>query len=85
MLRRKSKETDQEIRERLLQICDLGVLNLEKHEYDLHPPTMTAQAALHELCRFFLGDNFYIESPVNQEQANLEIVYEIERKYKKKR
>lgn len=85
MLKRKNKETDQEIRERLLQICDLGVLNFETHEYDLHPPTMTAQAALHELCRYLLGDNFYIESPMNQEQANLEIVYEIERKYKKKR
>ena len=43
---------------------------------------MDAQVAINELCRYLLGEDWYIADPVNNVQANLIIVYEIERKYK---
>jgi len=43
---------------------------------------MKAQVALDELCRYFLGEDWYTTMPESQEQVNTEIVYEIERKYK---
>lgn len=50
-------------------------------DYGIFPPPMNAQIAVNELCRYFLGDDWYT-IVTNNEQANTEIVYEIERKYK---
>ncbi len=44
---------------------------------------MKAQTAINELCRYFLGENWYAVNPTNTEQINTEIVYEIECKLKK--
>ena len=44
---------------------------------------MDAQIALNELARYLLGDDYCIEDPVNNEQGNTIIVYDIEKKYKK--
>lgn len=62
------KETSKERRERLLELCEDG--------------GMDAQVAIHELCRYLLGEDWYIADPVNNVQANAIIVDEIESKYR---
>ena len=69
------KETNEDIANRILKLAEPG-------EYGIFPPPMNAQVAVDELCRFFLGDNYWTIVNSN-EQANTEIVYEIETKYKK--
>lgn len=45
--------------------------------------SMKPQIAVHELCRYFLGDDWYDESGVtNTEQVNTNIVAAIEQEYK---
>lgn len=60
----------------ILRICepvDCGILN----------PPMAAQTAVNELCRYFLGDDWYDDSgATHPEQVNTAIVCEIERRYK---
>ena len=70
------KETNKEIAERILKLTEPG-------DYGMLPPPMDAQVALNELCRFFLGDDWYCVLPIHTGQVNTEIVYEIESKYKK--
>ena len=44
---------------------------------------MKAQVAVDELCRYFLGDNWYDDSgATHPEQVNARIVCEIEKRYK---
>lgn len=44
---------------------------------------MDAQTALNELCRYFLGSNWYDESGlIHPEQVNINIVCAIEKQYK---
>lgn len=45
---------------------------------------MQAQVALTELQKHFLGGNWHVVDPLNQEQINAQIVYEIEKKIQKK-
>ena len=46
-------------------------------------PSMDGQTALNELCRYFLGTNWYdCSGLVNSEQVNVNIVCEIEKRYK---
>ena len=46
-------------------------------------PPMKAQVAVDELCRYFLGDNWYDDSgATHPEQVNARIVCEIEKRYK---
>lgn len=72
------KETDSDIINRVLGLAKEG-------DYGMLPPPMDAQTALDELCRFFLGDDWYCVLPIHTEQVNTEIVYEIEKKYKNHR
>lgn len=51
-------------------------------DYGLCSPPMKAQVAVNELCRYFLGEDWYTVMPENAEQVNAKIVYEIERRYK---
>ena len=69
-----SKETDKERYKRLYKLTDMK-------DYGLCPPAMKAQVALNELCKYFLGEDWYAVCG-SQEQINTEIVFEIERKYK---
>lgn len=63
-------------KEHLLSICEPG-------DYGIMSPPMSAQVALHELCRYFLGDDWYDESGcTSPEQVNTNIVYTIEKLYK---
>lgn len=71
------KETDEDIARRLLNLT-----NSYPGEYGIFPPPMNAQVAVNELCRFFLGEDYWTIVN-NTEQANTEIVFEIETKYKK--
>ena len=47
-------------------------------------PPMDAQVAINELRRYFLGDEWYVPLPLNQEQVNTEIVYAIECQYRRR-
>lgn len=72
----KRKETIQETKDRILKLTEdvnCGMLS----------QPMKAQVAVNELCHFFLGDDWYSVNSISTEQINTEIVYEIERKYKK--
>jgi len=74
----KQIKNDEETRERLLKLTN-------EKDYGLCSPPMDAQVALNELCRYFLGEDWYTALPESQEQVNTEIVYEIETRYKGKR
>lgn len=74
----KRKETSQEIYNRLLKLTNI------ENDPDVIP-YMNAQTAINELCRYFLGDDWYIVDPLNNEQANVHIVWEIEYKLRKHR
>ena len=69
------KETNEDIINRIFSLAKEG-------DYGMLPPPMDAQVALDELCRFFLGDDWYCVLPIHTGQVNTEIVYEIEKKYK---
>lgn len=63
-------------REHLLSLCKSG-------DYGIFAPPMDAQVALNELCRYFLGEDWYDTSgATNVEQINTEIVAAIEKQYK---
>jgi len=66
---------DETIRERIFKLTD-------GKDYGFCSPPMNAQVALNELCRYFLGQNWYTVIPESQEQVNTEIIYEIEARYK---
>lgn len=70
------KETNKEIAERILKLAKPG-------DYGIFSPPMKAQVAVNELCRFFLGEDYWTIVN-NNEQVNTEIVFEIETKYKNK-
>lgn len=63
-------------REHILSLC-------EKGDFGLFAPPMKAQTAVNELCRYFLGDDWYdMSGATHPEQVNTAIVTEIERRYK---
>lgn len=71
----RKKESYEDIAYRVLSLAQDG-------NYFPFSPPMDAQTAVNELCRFFLGEDWYTVNPISQEQINTEIVYEIECKYK---
>lgn len=62
----------------------IHILNLCKPtDCDTTVPLMDAQVAVNELCRYFLGEDWYsISGSISNEQINTEIVCEIELNYK---
>lgn len=72
----KRKETNQEIYKRILKLTNI------ENDPDV-VPYMKAQTAVNELCRYFLGEDWYVVDPLNTEQVNVDIVYEIECKLKR--
>lgn len=72
-----NKETPQETEKRLLKLTNI------KNDPDV-APYIEPQVALNELCRFFLGENWYVTDPLSTKQVNYWIVYDIERKFKNK-
>jgi len=72
-----NKETPQETEKRLLKLTNI------KNDPDV-APYIEPQVALNELCRFFLGEDWYVTDPLSTKQVNYWIVYDIERKFKNK-
>lgn len=72
-----NKETSQETMKRILKLTNI------KNDPDVIP-YMKAQTAVNELCRFFLGEDWYVVDPLSTEQVNVNIVYEIERMFPNK-
>jgi hypothetical protein len=63
-------------KEHILSLCEPG-------DYGILAPPMKAQTAVNELCRYFLGEDWYDSSgATHPEQVNTAIVAEIEMKYK---
>lgn len=72
-----NRETSQETMKRILKLTNI------KNDPDV-VPYMKAQTAVNELCRFFLGEDWYVVDPLSTEQVNVNIVYEIERMFPNK-
>lgn len=72
-----NRETSQETMKRILKLTNI------KNDPDVIP-YMKAQTAVNELCRFFLGEDWYVVVPLSTEQVNVNIVYEIERMFPNK-
>ena len=72
-----NKETSLETMKRILKLTNI------KNDPDVIP-YMKAQTAVNELCRFFLGEDWYVVDPLSTEQVNVNIVYEIERMFPNK-
>lgn len=63
-------------KEHILSLCEPG-------DYGILAPPMKAQTAVNELCRYFLGEDWYDYSgATHPEQVNTAIVAEIEMRYK---
>ena len=77
-IKRLRKETDKEIRDRIRTLWKTD--DLCNYSED----TMSGQTALNELCDYFLGEDWYVVDPLPNMQVNPIIVYEIERKYRKR-
>lgn len=72
------KEKPNEVYDRIFKLTN-------GKDYGLFPAPMKAQVALNELCRYFLGEDWFSVNPISQEQINTEIVCEIESKYGRKK
>ena len=77
-IKRLRKETDKEIRDRIRTLCKTD--DLCNYSED----TMSYQTALNELCDYFLGEDWYVADPLSNKQVNPIIVYEIERRHRKR-
>lgn len=74
----KKREKEIDVRKRVLEFT-----KNKNFDYGIMQPPMDAQTAIHELARHLLGSDYYIVNPVNSEQANTQIVYDIEMKYRR--
>lgn len=52
-------------------------------QYNILPPPLPAQTALTFLEKYLLGEDWYIVMPLTNDQANVEVVDAILRKYSK--
>lgn len=77
MFKFKKRETNKKRLERILKLTD-------GKDYGIFPAPMNAQVAVNELCRYFLGDDWYTSGSISNGQVNTEIVFEIESRYKGK-
>lgn len=54
-------------------------------DYGLFPPPTNAQFGLNILFKHFLGEDWYTTLSMNNEQVNTEAIFEILKKYPKKK
>ena len=71
------KESEKDIQDRINSLSD----NTEDKSMNMN--SISDQKTLNEICDHLLGDNWYIVDPISASQANSQIVYEIENKYKR--
>lgn len=71
---KKKEDVGKIIGKRIYEISD-------KKDHGLCPPGVDAQEAVYELCKFFLGKDWYCVMPLPARQANTEILYAIEEKF----
>ena len=71
------KESEKDIQDRMNSLSD----NTEEQSMNMN--SISDQKTLNEICDHLLGDNWYIVDPISASQANSQIVYEIEKKYKR--
>ena len=71
------KESEKDIMDRISSLSD----NTEDQSMNMN--SISDQKTLNEICDHLLGDNWYIVDPISASQTNSQIVYEIEKKYKK--
>ena len=71
------KESEKDIMDRISSLSD----NTEDQSMNMN--SISDQKTLNEICDHLLGDNWYIVDPISASQANSQIVYEIEKKYKR--
>ena len=71
------KESEKDITDRINSLSD----NTEDKSMNMN--SISDQKTLNEICDHLLGDNWYIVDPISASQANSQIVYEIEKKYKR--
>jgi hypothetical protein len=62
-----------------------NILNKSKVDYGICPPPTNAQEGLKILIDHFLGEDWYVSLSISQEQVNTEAIYQILRKYPKRR
>ena len=71
------KESEKDIQDRINFLSD------NTGDQSMNMNSISDQKTLNEICDHLLGDNWYIVDPISASQANSQIVYEIEKKYKK--
>ena len=71
------KESEKDITDRI------NSLSSDTEEQSMNMNSISDQKTLNEICDHLLGDNWYIVDPISASQANSQIVYEIEKKYKR--
>ena len=71
------KESEKNIIDRI------NSLSSDTEEQSMNMNSISDQKTLNEICDHLLGDNWYIVDPISASQANSQIVYEIEKKYKR--
>ena len=71
------KESEKDITDRINSLSD------NTGDQSMNMNSISDQKTLNEICDHLLGDNWYIVDPISASQANSQIVYEIENKYKR--
>ena len=71
------KESEKDITDRINSLSD------NTGDQSMNMNSISDQKTLNEICDHLLGDNWYIVDPISASQANSQIVYEIEKKYKR--
>ena len=71
------KESEKVIQDRINFLSD------NTGDQSMNMNSISDQKTLNEICDHLLGDNWYIVDPISASQANSQIVYEIEKKYKR--
>ena len=71
------KESEKDIQDRINSLSD------NTGDQSMNMNSISDQKTLNEICDHLLGDNWYIVDPISASQANSQIVYEIEKKYKR--
>ena len=71
------KESEKDIQDRINFLSD------NTGDQSMNMNSISDQKTINEICDHLLGEDWYIVDPISASQANSQIVYEIEKKYKR--